>query len=55
MQGITFLRVILLKAEQFKNLYKIAIWHNCYYGHSNIEVLQVVLLIFVSVYLIYQI
>ena len=55
-----FFRVILLKAEQFRNLYKIAIWHlkiwqKCYFGQSRIEVLQIVLVIFVSVSLIYQI
>ena len=63
MQGITFLRVILLKAEQFTNLYKIAIWHlkiwqHCYFGqshHLRIEVFQIDLVIFVSVSLVSQI
>ena len=55
--------MILLKAKQFTNLYKIAIWHlkiwqHCYFGqshHLRIEVFQIGLVIFVSVSLVSQI
>ena len=55
--------MILLQAEQFTNLYKIAIWHlkiwqNCYFGqsqHLRIEVFKIGLVIFVAVSLVSQI
>ena len=55
--------MILLKAKQFINLYKIAIWHlqiwqNCYVGqshHLRIDFLQNGLVIIVSVTLVSQI